>query len=180
MGGEIGQWEEWNHDSEIDWILRTFDTHEGVRRLMCDLNRLYCSQEALFTSDVSADGFQWIVGDDRTNCVVAFVRQTVDRTQKIIAVANLTPSPRTNYRIGVPSDGFYAEILNTDAKWYGGSDVGNAGGVWSSAVDSHGYEHSIELQLPPLGMTWLRFSPDKKRPVPGRTDQPKTDSPERP
>lgn len=177
MGGEIGQWEEWNHDSEIDWILRTFETHEGVRRLMCDLNRLYCSQEALFTSDVHADGFQWIVGDDRTNCVVAFVRQTVDRTQKIIAVANLTPSPRTNYRIGVPSDGFYAEILNTDAKWYGGSDVGNAGGVWSTAVDSHGYEQSIELHLPPLGMTWLRFSPEQKRPATARTDAPKTGLP---
>ncbi|MEZ6130312.1 MAG: 1,4-alpha-glucan branching protein GlgB [Planctomycetaceae bacterium] len=165
MGGEIAQWNEWNHDREIDWVLRTFERHEGVRRLVCDLNRLYVAQAALHTTDVHSEGFQWIVGDDRTNCVVAFVRQTASRDQQIVVLVNLTPTPRTSYRIGVPSAGFYAELLNTDARWYGGSDVGNAGGVWSSTPGSHGYANSIEVQLPPLGVTMLRFEPDRKRPV---------------
>lgn len=164
MGGELGQWDEWDHDGEIDWVLRTFDTHEGVRRLVCDLNRLYCSERALHTSDVHADGFNWIVGDDRTNCVVAFARQTLDKSEQIVVVANLTPTPRSKYRIGVPAKGFYAELLNSDAKWYGGSDVGNAGGVWSTTADSHGYTQSLELELSPLSVTVLRHKPDEPQP----------------
>lgn len=165
MGGEIGQWNEWNHEGEIEWVLRTFESHEGIRRLTCDLNRLYCEQPALYTSDVHSDGFQWIVGDDRTNCVVAFARQTLDGEDRIVVVANLTPTPRSNYRIGVPARGFYLELLNTDAKWYGGSDVGNDGGVWSETAESHGYVQSIELELPPLSITMLRLDRDKKRPT---------------
>ena len=165
MGDEIGQWDEWNHDGEIDWVLRTFETHEGIRRLICDLNRLYRDQPALYSSDVHSSGFQWIVGDDRTNCVVGFVRQTVDGSQKVVVVANLTPTPRSNYRIGVPADGFYAELLNTDAKWYGGSDVGNAGGVWTSEITSHGHPQCVEIELPPLSVTILRHMPDQERPA---------------
>jgi 1,4-alpha-glucan branching enzyme len=163
MGGEIGQWNEWNHEGQIDWVLRTFETHEGIRRLVCDLNRLYRDQRALYTSDVHSDGFQWIVGDDRKNCVVAFSRQTLDSSERIVVVANLTPTPRHQYRIGVPAPGFYAELLNTDAKWYGGSDVGNQGGVWTSKTDSHGHNQSVELELPPLSGTILGHKPDQKR-----------------
>lgn len=161
MGGEIAQWDEWNHDGEIDWVLRTFETHEGIRRLVCDLNRLYQDQPALYTSDVHQDGFHWIVGDDRENCVVAFFRQTTDHNEHIVVVANLTPTPREDYRIGVPAKGYYAEIINTDAKWYGGSDVGNDGGVETEKDESHGHKQSVTLQLPPLSVTMLLHQPNK-------------------
>ncbi|MEQ9407799.1 MAG: 1,4-alpha-glucan branching protein GlgB [Fuerstiella sp.] len=166
MGGEFGQWNEWNHDSELDWMLRTFETHEGIRRLVCDLNRLYREQPALYTGDVFADGFRWIVGDDSTNCVLAFVRQTLDESQQIIAVANLTPSPRGEYRIGVPKAGFYKELLNTDAEWYGGSGMGNIGGVHTRNIGSHGYQQSIQITLPPLSMGMFLWTPAGSKTAP--------------
>ncbi len=159
MGCEIGQWDEWNHDGEIDWILRQFDTHEGVRRLVCDLNRMYREYPALHASDAKAEGFTWVVGDDTTNCVLAFIRQTIDKSQQILAIANLTPAPRDSYRIGVPAAGFYKEILNSDAEWYGGSGLGNIGGVKSEAISSHGYKNSIEIGLPPLSMSLFLCTP---------------------
>lgn len=153
MGGEIGQWSEWNHDGEVDWILRTFDTHEGIRRLVCDLNRLYRAYPALHDGDVVPEGFRWIVGDDATNCVLAFARQSIHDSQLIVVIVNLTPTPRRNYGIGVPQSGFYKEILNTDADWYGGSGVGNVGGVYSQPEPSHGLDASITLHVPPLSVS---------------------------
>lgn len=152
MGAEIGQWTEWNHDSEVDWALREFETHEGIRRLICDLNRMYRSEKALFSSDHESDGFRWIVGDDTTNCVLAFVRQTQDESEQLVVVANLTPTPRHDYRIGVPQSGYFREVINTDASWYGGSGVGNQGGVDSDEEVSHGYDQSVVMQLPPLSV----------------------------
>lgn len=153
MGSEIGQWNEWNHESEIDWVLRTFETHEGIRKLVCDLNRLYKEHPALHDSDVHPEGFAWIVGDDTTNCVLVFERRSIHEKQHIIAVANLTPTPRGDYRIGVPRNGFYKEILNTDAEWYGGSGVGNIGGVYSETEPAHGCDASIQIQVPPLSLS---------------------------
>lgn len=155
MGCEFGQWKEWNHNEELDWVLRTFERHEGIRRLLCDLNRLYSESEALHSSDVTESGFRWIVGDDQTNSVLAFIRQTVDSNKQILVVCNLTPVPHDSYRIGVPSGGFYKEILNTDGDWYGGSGVGNAGGVYSTPVASHGEEQSVQVRVPPLSVTML-------------------------
>lgn len=152
MGAEIGQWTEWNHDSEVDWALREFETHEGIRRLICDLNRMYRSEKALFSSDHESDGFRWIVGDDTTNCVLAFVRQTQDESEQLVVVANLTPTPRHDYRIGVPQSGYFREVINTDASWYGGSGIGNQGGVDSDEEVSHGYDQSVVMQLPPLSV----------------------------
>ena len=165
MGAEIGQWTEWNHDAEVDWALREFDTHEGVRRLICDLNRLYCSERALFETDHLSDGFRWIVGDDTTNCVLAFVRQLEDESEQLVVAANLTPTPRHDYRIGVPQAGYFEELINTDGEWYGGSGVGNQGGVDSQAEASHGYENSIELQLPPLSVVILKRKPPRTTPA---------------
>ncbi len=159
MGDEIAQWDEWNHDGELDWVLRGFDTHEGVRKLVCDLNRMYREYPALHASDTRADGFTWVVGDDTTNCVLAFIRQTLDKSQQILAIANLTPAPRASYRIGVPAAGFYKEILNSDAEWYGGSGQGNIGGVKSEPTESHGYKNSIEIGLPPLSMSVFLCEP---------------------
>lgn len=161
MGAEIGQWTEWNHDAEVDWALREFETHEGVRRLICDLNRLYKSEKALYLTDHISDGFRWIVGDDTTNCVLAFVRQTEDESEQLVVVANLTPTPRHDYRIGVPQPGYFEELINTDGEWYGGSGVGNHGGVDSTADSSHGYDQSVKLQLPPLSVVVLKRQPPR-------------------
>ena len=150
MSTEIGQWTEWNHDAEVDWALRTFETHEGIRRMMCDLNRLYSSEPALHDGDVVPQGFEWIVGDDQTNVVIAFLRQTQDASEIIIVVSNLTPAPREQYRLGVPRPGFYKEIFNSDAAWYGGAGIGNQGGVYSKAEPAHGRPQSISITVPPL------------------------------
>jgi 1,4-alpha-glucan branching enzyme len=150
MSTEVGQWTEWNHDAEVDWALRTFETHEGIRRMMCDLNRLYSSEPALHDGDVVPQGFEWIVGDDQTNVVVAFLRQTQDASEIIVVVSNLTPAPREQYRLGVPRPGFYKEIFNSDAAWYGGAGIGNQGGVYSKAESAHGRAQSISITVPPL------------------------------
>ena len=157
MGGEIGQWTEWNHDGEIDWVLRTFPNHEGIRRLTCDLNRLYREEPALHLADTESAGFQWVVGDDQANTVVAFFRKTKDEKERILVVANLTPTPQSEYRVGVPSAGFYREILNTDIEWYGGAGAGNVGGVKSSKDASHGFAHSVSLHLPALSVVMLKL-----------------------
>lgn len=150
MTTEVGQWTEWNHDAEVDWALRTFETHEGIRRMMCDLNRLYSNEPALHDGDVVPQGFEWIVGDDQTNVVIAFLRQTQDASEIIVVVSNLTPAPREQYRLGVPRPGFYKEIFNSDAAWYGGAGIGNQGGVYSKAESAHGRAQSISITVPPL------------------------------
>ncbi|MEI7700625.1 MAG: 1,4-alpha-glucan branching protein GlgB [Planctomycetia bacterium] len=156
MGTELGQWTEWNHDAELDWVLRSFDSHEGIRRMLCDLNRLYLAESALHDSDHDGSGFSWIVGDDQKNCVMAWIRQSTSNNQLIVVICNLTPSPHVHYRIGVPVAGFYSEIFNSDGTWYGGTGVGNQGGVYSSATPSHGRINSIAITVPPLGMTMFR------------------------
>ena len=153
MGDEIAQWVEWNHDGEIDWKLRLFETHEGVRSLIRDLNYLYVNQEALHTTDFSHNGFQWIVGDDHTNCVMAYIRQTEDASEQLLVVCNLTPTPRHDYRIGVTAPGYYRELLNTDAACYSGSGIGNNGGVYSQPNSCHGRDQSVTLQIPPLSVS---------------------------
>ena len=153
MGDEIAQWKEWNHDGEIDWTLCLFETHSGVRSLIRDLNHLYVARDALHTTDFSPSGFQWIVGDDHTNCVMAYVRQTEDTSEQVLVVCNLTPTPRHDYQIGVPGPGYYRELLNTDAACYSGSGIGNNGGVYSQPSSSHGQNQSVVLQIPPLSVS---------------------------
>ena len=152
MGTEIGKWTEWNHDGEVDWILRTFEKHEGIRRMLCDLNRVYVSEPALHECDVQPEGFQWIIGDDRVNCVTVFIRKTSDASEMLVVVCNLTPVPRADYQIGVPEPGYYREVFNSDADWYGGSGTGNKGGLYSKPVESHGLANSIHIVAPPLGV----------------------------
>ncbi|WP_181705182.1 1,4-alpha-glucan branching protein GlgB [Chthonobacter rhizosphaerae] len=156
MGGEIGQWREWNHDGSIDWHLLDDPGHAGIQALVRDLNRLYAAEAALHATDADPNGFAWAVGDDRENSVFAFLRKPADGGPPILAVSNLTPVPRHDYRVGVPLPGFWREILNTDAAEYGGSGLGNGGGREAEAVSAHGQPQSLPLTLPPLATVWLK------------------------
>jgi 1,4-alpha-glucan branching enzyme len=156
MGGEIAQWTEWNHDAEIDWPALGDSAHAGIQRLVRDLNRVYRAEPALHERDADGSGFRWVVGDDRANSVVAFVRLGGESARPILIVCNLTPTPRHNYRIGVARVGRWREILNTDSAFYGGSNVGNEGAVETVHHAAHGESQSIELTLPPLATVMLR------------------------
>jgi 1,4-alpha-glucan branching enzyme len=152
MGMEIGQWREWDHDSSIDWHLLDFEPHRGLQFFIKDLNSVYRRFPALYENDFSGEGFRWIDANDSTNSVFSFVRYGKDRSNPLLVVANLTPVPRSNYRLGVPEDTVWYEILNSDAKQYGGSGMGNFGKVVSTPVPYHGEDQSINLLLPPLGV----------------------------
>lgn len=156
MGGEFGQWSEWNHNRSLDWHLLAAPMHDGLRRLVQHLNWLYQNEPALYTLDDSYAGFEWIDFHDADHSVVAFLRRG-QNGEVIVFVVNATPVARHDYRIGAPEAGFYREILNTDAETYGGSNVGNHGGVWAHPQFWQGREHSLVLQLPPLGVLGLRL-----------------------
>ncbi|KDO00111.1 1,4-alpha-glucan branching protein GlgB [Pseudomonas donghuensis] len=155
MGCEFGQWREWNHDSELDWYLLKYPEHLGVQRLVSDLNRLYREERALHEQDCLPQGFQWLIGDDAHNSVYAWLRWSADG-EPLLVVANFTPVPREGYRIGVPFGERWAEVFNSDAEGYAGSNYGNLGEVASQALPSHGQPLSLGLNLPPLGVLILR------------------------
>ena len=155
MGGEIGQWREWNHDQSLDWHLLEQPQHDGLRRLVQHLNWLYKTEPAFWDQDDSYDGFEWIDFHDADNSVVAFQRKS--RTGDVLAfVVNATPVPREAYRIGVSGGGWYEEVLNTDAQTYGGSNFGNFGGVNAEPIAWQGKSHSLSLRLPPLGVVGFK------------------------
>src|SRR6202162_6249990 len=149
MGGEFGQWHEWNHDTGLDWQLLDLPKHDGLRRLVQHLNYIYKSEPALWQQDDSYDGFEWIDFHDANNSVVSFVRKSREG-EMIVFIVNATPVVRHNYRLGVPRPGFYREVINTDADTYGGSNVGHLGGIQSEDRQWMGREHLILIQLPPL------------------------------
>ena len=156
MGGEIAQEREWNHDRELDWFLLADPAHAGIQRLVRDLNHLYRGEPALHQRDCEAAGFRWLIGDDRANSVFAFLRQGAGGTEPVLVVCNMTPTPRRGYRIGVPRAGRWQEILNTDSRFYGGTDLGNGGGASAAAIAAHGESQSLDLVLPPLSTIVLR------------------------
>jgi 1,4-alpha-glucan branching enzyme len=149
MGSEFGQWNEWNHDTSLDWQLLSLASHDGLRRLVQHLNYIYKNEPALWQLDDTYEGFDWIDFHDADNSVVSFLRRSSEG-DLIAFVVNATPVVRYNYRLGVPGPGFYREIINTDAETYGGSNVGNFGGVQSQEVHWMAREHSILIHLPPL------------------------------
>ncbi len=157
MGGEIAQWREWNHDGSIDWDLLDQPNHLGVQSVIRDLNTLYRQQGALHQRDSVSTGFRWVIGDDATNSVFAFLRQGSDESKLVLVVSNMTPVPRSAYGIGVPRPGVWREVLNTDAAVYGGSNMGNSGGVETIAQQMHGEAQALYLTLPPLST--LYFTP---------------------
>lgn len=156
MGAEIGQWNEWNHKSSLDWHLLQHDSHQQLQRFLRDLNKLYSSNSSLWQIDFDGLGFQWIDFQDADNSLVAFYRRGKKKEDVIVVVCNFTPVPRRHYRIGVPLAGYYHEVLNSDSAYYGGSNVGNLGGLWAEPTPYHGLEHSIALDVPPLAAVFLK------------------------
>ncbi|HVN74841.1 MAG TPA: 1,4-alpha-glucan branching protein GlgB [Thermoanaerobaculaceae bacterium] len=154
MGGEIAQWREWRHDESLDWHLLQFAPHEGVRRLVADLNRLYRSEPALHENDCDAAGFEWMDCADWQGSILSFLRKGKGGATILVAL-NFTPVPRASYRIGVPAGGRWRELLNTDAADYGGSGMGNLGAVQAEEVPMHGRDFSVSLLLPPLAGMFL-------------------------
>jgi 1,4-alpha-glucan branching enzyme len=156
MGNEFGQAREWNHDMSLDWHLLDDPLHEGIRRFVADLNRLYRDEPSLYEVDFQPSGFEWIDCNDYESSVISLVRRGREAGDWLAAVINWTPIVRTGYRVGVPEPGYYAEILNTDAAHYGGGNVGNLGGLHTDAVPAHGHAQSLNLTLPPLGALILK------------------------
>ncbi|MEX2466782.1 MAG: 1,4-alpha-glucan branching protein GlgB [Gemmatimonadota bacterium] len=163
MGGEIGQQREWNHDQSLDWHLVDHLPHEGMLRLTTDLNRLCRDEPALHEIDFEEAGFDWIDANDTNQSVLSFLRRGKSERDVIAVVFNFTPVPRDNYRIGVPRAGWWSEIFNSDAEWYGGSGTGNLGGAETNPVPAHGHLQSLVLTLPPLGATFLKAPPPPPR-----------------
>jgi len=159
MGNEIGQWHEWDHDSSLDWHLLEYESHRGVRALVRDLNRIYREEPALWEGDLEPPGFEWIDADAANDNMVAFMRIAPSSGRTLVCVGNFSPVERRNFRIGVPRPGFYREIFNSDAAIYGGSNIGNLGGVQSQPVRYRRFSHSISIELPPLSVLWF-LAPD--------------------
>jgi 1,4-alpha-glucan branching enzyme len=162
MGGEFAQLAEWNHDRSLDWHLLAEAPHAGVQQLVRDLNRLYRALPALHQLDCESSGFEWIDWHDHDQSVLSFLRRGRDPDQLVVAVSNFTPVPRHFYRVGVPRAGFWRERLNSDSRLYGGSDLGNAGGVAAEALPSHGRPCSLALTLPPLATIYLEWTGESR------------------
>ncbi|WP_250125562.1 1,4-alpha-glucan branching enzyme [Chroococcidiopsis sp. CCMEE 29] len=161
MGMEFGQWSEWNVWGDLEWQLLQYDSHQQLKRFMQDLNHLYRQESALYTQDFSEEGFEWIDCSDNRHSVVSFIRRGKDTDDFIITVCNFTPQPHSHYRIGVPELGFYTELFNSDAREYGGSNLGNLGGKWTDEWSYHNHPYSIDLCLPPLGVLILKLDRQK-------------------
>ncbi|EKE43358.1 1,4-alpha-glucan branching enzyme (Glycogen branching enzyme) [Oceaniovalibus guishaninsula JLT2003] len=156
MGGEFGQEREWNHDISLDWHLLDDPAHEGLRKLVRDLNALYARERGLHERDCSPDGFQWINGGDADNNVFSFVRRGADGADPVVVICNFAPVLREGFRLGMPAAGRWTEALNTDASEYGGSGAGNGGVVVAVDDPMHGQPASATITLPPLGTLFLR------------------------
>jgi len=155
MGGELAQEQEWSHDRSLDWHLLEQPEHSGVQALVRELNRVYRDEPALWDCDHDPAGFRWLEPNDASANVLAFARYSAEGSHVLVCVCNLAPVPREGYRLGLPQSGRWRELLNTDSTYYGGSDVGNLGGVESEATPWHDQPFSAPLSLPPLGVVWL-------------------------
>ncbi len=159
MGAEIGQRSEWNHDAGLDWQMLELLPHAGMQRWVADINRLYCAEPAMHELDCHPDGFQWIDCNDIEQSVISLLRRGKSTETQILAICNFTPVPRYNYRIGVPCAGRWEELLNSDAQAYGGSGIGNLGGVDAIPERHLGQPYMLNLTLPPLAIMFLRNAP---------------------
>ena len=149
MGSEFGQGREWNHDAALDWYVLQYPMHEGLMKLVGDLNKLYCNRKELHNFDFENSGFQWIDCHDASQSIISYMRKSND--DFVIVILNFTPIPRTGYRIGVPSDGSYVEIFNSDSSYYHGSNVGNGQPLSAENLPWMNRDYSLTLTLPPLG-----------------------------
>lgn len=156
MGGEFGQWDEWNYQTSLDWHLLQWAPHQGVQKWMQDLNEMYRREPALYQRDFTHDGFEWVDCGAWEDSILTWLRKGDDPAQDVLVVCNFTPVLREKYPVGVPRAGYWRELLNSDGKMYGGSDQGNAGGVLSSPVSVQGRPHSLLMNLPPLSIVFLK------------------------
>jgi 1,4-alpha-glucan branching enzyme len=159
MGGEIGQIGEWNFERQVTWPLLDDPLHAALQAYVAEVNRLYVSEAALHQVDDHWDGFQWIDFEDAASSVTSFLRRARDPEDRLAIVANFTPMPREDYRVRVPGAGRWSEVLNSDDERWGGSGVGQPGGVEAAAVGEDardGLTHELTLRLPPLGVVWMR------------------------
>jgi 1,4-alpha-glucan branching enzyme len=156
MGDEFGQWSEWNHEASIEWHLLKNPLHAGLLRWVRDLNTLYRGQFSLYGSDFNAAGFEWVDCKDSQRSIISFLRRGLTADDQILFVCNFTPVVRENYRVGVPLEGSWKEILNSDAPLYGGSGQGNFGGLSAIPLPIHGRPFTLNMRLPPLGVVAFR------------------------
>ena len=155
MGCEFAQEAEWSHERSLDWHLLEAPEHAGIQSLVRDLNRLYRAEPALWEVDSDPSGFWWLEPNDADHNIIAFARASRDGERVLAFVANLSPVPQTNYRLGLPRACRWREAINTDSTFYGGSDMGNLGGVVPEPIPWNGQPVSAEVTLPPLAAIWL-------------------------
>lgn len=156
MGGEFGQFSEWNYKNSLDWHLLDYDMHGKMKEYVRSLNRFYLQEMAFWERDFDGSGFRWVAADDRNQSVIAFERHGNKHEDFIITVCNFTPVVRENYRIGVPEEGEYYEAFNSDLDKFGGSGQTNDEPVKSERLSWHGRNHSISIKLPPLGVIYIK------------------------
>jgi len=156
QGIDFGQSEEWSHAHSLPWHLLGYEEHQGIQRLVRDLNRLYTTEAALNELDHEPGGFEWIDHNDAKHSLFSFIRKSRNG-ETIVALVNATPVPRPGFRLGVPAGGFYEEILNSDSSLYGGSNMGSAGGIPARSQESHGRAHSIQIDVPPLATVFFKL-----------------------
>jgi 1,4-alpha-glucan branching enzyme len=156
MGGELGQWSEWRHDVSLEWHLLQYPLHAGLQRWVADLNRAHVAEAALHEGDCKPSGFWWVDCNDSGASIISFVRQGQRPEDRVLVACNFTPVPRFDYRVGVPSGGFWKELLNSDAADYGGAGMGNCGGRPAEAIPWHGQPFSLNLTLPPLAVVMFK------------------------
>jgi 1,4-alpha-glucan branching enzyme len=161
MSMEFGQWSEWNVWADLEWQLLQYDDHKQLKQFFHDINYLYRDEPALYTHDFAQEGFEWIDCSDNRHSVVSFIRRDKDSDDFIVVVCNFTPQPHSHYRIGVPEPGFYTELFNSDARPYGGSNMGNLGGKWADNWSLHNRPYSLDLCLPPLAVLMLKLDKQK-------------------
>lgn len=163
MGDEFGQDNEWNHNSSLDWHLLNNEPNADLRKWVCDLNHFYRDEPAAFELDFDNRGFEWIDLKDEERSIISFLRRDKSDKELLVVVCNFTPVPRYNYRVGVPFDGFWKEVLNSDAREYGGSGHGNTGQVEASPASFYGkFDYSLSITLPPLAVLVFKWEEGNK------------------
>ena len=157
MGGEFGQWNEWNHDDGPQWELLDFENHRGVQQMVADLNRMVVENPALHQLDFSEDGFEWVDCLNARDSILVYLRKGLEGTPPLLVCANMTPVVRYDYEVGVPCSGYWKEIFNSDSTTYGGTNIGNFPGRETTGRGHHDRPDSILVNLPPLATTIFRF-----------------------
>jgi 1,4-alpha-glucan branching enzyme len=161
MSMEFGQWSEWNVWDDLEWDLLQYAPHSGLKQCLTTLNQLYRSEPALYSQDYEEPGFDWIDCNDNQHSVVSFIRRAHESDEFLVIVCNFTPQPHSHYRIGVPEEGFYTELFNSDSGEFGGSNMGNLGGKWTDEWGYHGQSNSLDLCLPPLAVVVFKLDREK-------------------